>query len=318
MLSFKLSCCLIQIPKGLKSGGDLSDIEEVVSVVSPIEVGQSLSKLFPQFPSLLQEGRERVAPHRSYPTTLSIKSKFYHVLKTEKALYDRQLYHVAKGFAAFYMENFRDDDKQRELDAVCRQDIRMLFELIVAAVVLGEMSIAQLVSSADVMKPVFKRLYTVRKTVQKHHYQNVHWLYDLEELLNNLSWLVDNRALATMGKESDGHDDDDGEESLYFVTEPAEDFRSVLLSPLKLDEAKARLRPFAQELLRSGSVVMELSPSGVIISVSSAWQDILGSVERIQIICLLIYISQHHTHPWHPILQLNSGTICLEVQESDK
>lgn len=223
------------------------------------------------------------------------------MLKTEKALYDQQLYHVATGFAAFYMEKFRDEgDKQRELD----RDTRMIFELIVAAVVLGEVSIAQLAFSADVMEPVFEQIHTVRGILQIREHGNVHWLRHLHELLTNLSWSV-KRTLAT-GKESDGLDDDDGEECPNFVTEPAADTISVLLSPLKLGEAEALLRPFAQEVLRRGSVVVELSLTGVIISITGAWQDILGFVERIlDKIFLLI-----HTFfiVSHPLLAPNSLT----------
>ena len=211
----------------------------------------------------------------------TFKSRFHRTLKKEKALYDRQLYHVANGFVSFYAENFPDeDDTQREFDAIryqCRQgDIRMLFALIVTAVVLGEMSIAQLASSPDVMETVLRHIPTVRKMMQERHHQNIRWLYHLQERLHSLIWSVDIDTQALdMDKESD---DDDGEE-LHFVTEPV---KSVLLPPLKLDEAKARLLPLAQEVLRRGSVIMELSLTGIIISVTGAWpQDILGFVERI-------------------------------------
>ena len=235
-------------------------------------MGLSLSKLFPQFSSLRQEERERLVSRFSHTT---FKSRFHRALKKEKALYDRQLYHVANGFVSFYAENFPDeDDTQREFDR--QGDIRMLLALIVTAVVLGEMSIAQLVSSADVMETVLRHIPTVRKMMQERHYQNIRWLYHLQERLHSLIWSVD---IDTQALDMDRESDDDDGEGLHFVTEPV---KSVLLPPLKLDEAKARLRPLAQEVLRRGSVIMELSLTGIIISVTGAWsQDILGFVERI-------------------------------------
>jgi len=243
-------------------------------------VGLSLSKLFPQFSSLRQEEYERLASRFSL---ISVKSRFYRVLKTEKALYDRQLYHIANGFISFYTENFPDeDDTQREFDAVRYQrrqeDIRMLFALIVTAVVLGEMSITQLASSADVMETVLQDIPMVRKTMQERYYQDeVRWLYHLEERLISLIVSVDmNTQPEGLGMDEESDDDDSTE--LHFVTEPV---RSVLLQPLKLDGAKARLQPLAQAVLRRGSVVMELSLTGIIISVTGAWQNIFGFVERI-------------------------------------
>ncbi len=263
-----------------------SDTEEVPSVISPFDVEKSLAKIFPQIAPLIVEYRRTLT--RSSTSTFLLK-QVHRELEQEKADYDQQLYRIAMEFIDFYAKNFRHDSG----DAESRQEeLQMLFGLVVAAIVLGEMPVAQLASQPDIVVSILQRLQKVEEAKDDHYYQDVNWLYHLRDLITSLDsvfkeLLWDNEGDSFSNSDSEEYLDSDGfygnKKSSNFVTEPAEGV-ALLLSPSELTRANKIVRQFANELLVCGSVVLELSQTGHIMSVIGEWKVLLGLVVHVRLI----------------------------------
>jgi len=255
-----------------------SDAEEVPSVDSPFEVEKSLEKIFPQIASLFAEHRRTLS--RPSTSSTSLHKKFHRELEAQKTYYDHQLHHVAMEFIDFYAKNFQDDFGDTE----SRQgELQMLFGLIVAAIALGEMPVAQLASQPDVLVSILQRLQEVEE-VKDRYYQDAGWLDHIQDLITSLDSVFRDFL---RNNEGDSFNNSDSEEFLgsggfyghknssNFVSEPAV---ALLLSPSQLTQANQIVRQFANELLECGSVVLELSLTGHVISATGEWRKILGSV----------------------------------------
>src|SRR6266542_247604 len=287
-----------------------SDAEEVPSVVSPFDVKISLAKIFPQISSLVAEHRRTLTRPSS---TSGIKAtsplkKFHREVEQEKVYYDHQLHQVAMEFVDFYAKNFRDDfgDTENHQD-----ELQTLFGLIVAAIALGEMSVAQLASQPNIVVSILQRLQKVEEVKNDRCYQDAYWFYHLRALITSLNSVFKDFLWDAEGEGFNNSDSEEffNSEGFYenktFVTEPAEGV-ALLLSPSKLTQANKIVRKFANELLVCGSVVLELSQTGVIMSGTGAWRELLGLVLRIA--CLSIFIPSIASHP-NPLLGLgNSST----------
>jgi len=260
-----------------------SDAEEVPSVASPFEVEKSLAKIFPQIASLFAEHRRTLSrPSTSSIKTTSLHKKFHRELEAQKTYYDHQLHHVAMEFIEFYAKNFQDDFGDTE----SRQgELQMLFGLIVAAIALGEMSVAQLASQPDVVVSILQRLQEV-KEVKDRYCQDAGWLDHIRDLIFSLDSVFRDFL---PNNEGDSFNNSDCEEFLgaggFYGDKNSSNFVSdsepavaLLLSPSQLTQANQIVRQFANELLECGSVVLELSQTGHVISATGEWRKILGSV----------------------------------------
>ena len=260
-----------------------SDAEEVPSVVSPFDVEKSLAKIFPQIASLITDHCRTL----TRPSTLSTKAtslleKFHRELEQEKADYDQQLHHVAMEFIDFYAKNFRDDSGDT---ANRRRELQMSFGLIVSAIALGEMSITQFASQPDIVLSIIQRLQKVEDV--KDQYQDAGWLDHLRDMITSLGSvfsdiLCDNEGDTSRFNNHDSLDSDGLYEKKNFVAEPVEG-AVALLSPSELTQANEMVQEFANGLLVRGSVVLDLSQTGHIMSVTGEWRELLGLVLHVVI-----------------------------------